>query len=295
MNQTTVNDETINQNTLKAKKAGKVPTFFFGLWVIIAVLLIQVAISVIGIIPVSAKLMLESGGNNEVYMEKYAEYLANSDILTILQFVAEIVCIIVLSIWYYFGYVKKDKKNGVYKPVSSKYRLIKDSGFILCGSLACFGLAATLSALMAYLMPSVSSAVSDALNLAMGGNTVILAPVCEELALRGIVLQRSKRAYGFIGCIIISAVLFGIFHLNPIQGIYVLPMGLFWGFIGYRFNSVIPCLLCHFLNNLYSFIMPQFVNPILLFIVFGVITALIGVKWNCFALEKEEHLYVEEK
>jgi membrane protease YdiL (CAAX protease family) len=280
------------------KKPGKVGTFFFCLWVVVAVLLIQAGVSVVGIIPKAVSFLLESGGDTNVYAAKYTEYIQSSSILTILQFVAEIVCIVALSIWYYNGYVKKDKKNGVYKPFIQKFDGFKGVLFILCGCIATWGLAAILSQLVSMLLPSTESQLNEMLNLALGGNAVIgfitgalLAPICEELAMRGIILQRSKRAFGIIGCLVISAVLFGVLHANILQAIYVLPMGFFWGFVGYRYNSVIPCIFCHIINNFIGLVIPVAISPIIIFVVFGAVTAFIGAKagyFNGAAYEMEE-------
>ena len=119
---------------------------------------------------------------------------------------------------------------------------------------------------------------------------VILAPIFEEITKRGIILQRSKRAFGVVGCMVISAVLFGVFHMNIIQGLYVLPLGLFWGFVGYRFNSVIPCVVCHMLNNFLGVLIPSSVNPVILFAVTGAITAFMGVRFGFFNFDKEAEI-----
>ena len=42
-------------------------------------------------------------------------------LLATAQFVGEIVVIAVMFIWYYLGFVKKDKKAGVYVPVTKKF------------------------------------------------------------------------------------------------------------------------------------------------------------------------------
>ncbi len=278
---------------MKEMKESKVKSFFFCLWVIIAVLLIQSAVSVIGILPKAVQLVLETGGTGDEFIQKYQEYATSGNVLMILQFAAEIVCIIAVGIWYYLGYVKKDKQNGTYKPIGEKINFLKDTGFILCGCLAAWSLAVILSIIVSTLMPKTASSVSETLNLVTGGGTqwlgivttVVLAPICEELTVRGIILQRSKRAFGVIGCIVISAVMFGIFHMNPIQAVYVLPMGLFWGFVGYKKNSVIPCVFCHMLNNALGIFMPVFVSPVILFIVFGVLTAVIGMKTGYFTAD----------
>ena len=49
--------------------------------------------------------------------------------------------------------------------------------------------------------------------------------------------------------------------MNLIQGIYVLPLGLLYGYIAYKFNSVIPTMICHFINNLFALTLGQVINP----------------------------------
>ena len=78
--------------------------------------------------------------------------------------------------------------------------------------------------------------------------------------MRGIIVQRSKRAFGVIGCMVITALMFGLFHMNIIQGLYVLPMGLFWGFVGYKYNSVIPCLICLLVDQLIKIVVTANLN-----------------------------------
>ena len=275
-------------------KPSKVKTFFFCLWVMTAIILIQSAVSIIGLIPKAVQFLSEAGGMNERFTELYNDYIAASPILTVLTFTAEIVCLAVALIWYYVGYVRKDKLEGKYVPFHKKIHGLKDAGFMICGCLATFGLAVTLSMIMSALMPQTAASVNETLNAALGGyqvlgivTGVILAPVMEEITMRGIILQHSKRAFGVVGCIIISAVLFGIFHLNPIQGIYVLPMGLFWGFVGYRYNSVIPCIFCHMINNFIGILVPVSASPIIIFAVFGAAAAFIGVRLGFFSDEKE--------
>ena len=266
-------------------KNSKTRTVLFCLWVIIAMLAVQSAVTMIGLLPKSYQLLSEADGVSSVYREKYNDYIQNTPILTILQFVSEIVSIVAAAVWYYLGYVKKDKENGTYRPFGMKFKGYKSICFILCGTLACWGFASVLQQIVSMLMPATASAVNDLLNATLGGyevlgiiTLVLLAPIFEELAVRGIILQRSKRAFGVAGCMIISAVMFGIFHMNPIQAIYVLPLGLFWGYVGYRFNTVIPCIFCHILNNLLGIIMPSYINPVIIFIVFGAAAALIGVR-----------------
>lgn len=268
----------------------KVKTVLFCLWVIAAMLIVQTVGMVITAIPKAAELVSKYGAD----VERIRKGIGESINISYALFVGDLLCILVALIWYYRGYVKKDKEKGVYRPLKEKTDGIKTGGFILCGCIACWGLAVVLQRIGAMLLPQTAADVNQFLNMTIDGSivfgilaVVIMAPIFEELTVRGIIVQRAKRSFGVIGCMVISAIFFGIFHMNLIQGIYVLPMGLFFGFVAYRFNSVIPCFFCHIINNVLGMFVPAFVNPVLLFIVFGAITALIGVKLGYFNFEKE--------
>lgn len=60
---------------------------------------------------------------------------------------------------------------------------------------------------------------------------VILGPVCEELVFRGVTMRLVRRALPFWAANLMQAVLFGIFHMNWIQGIYAFVLGLVLGWI----------------------------------------------------------------
>ncbi len=276
---------------VKAGMADKVKTFFFCLWVCVAMLLIQGAGAVLTVIPKAVEL----AGRYGFDIEKIRTGIGESANVSIILFFSDILCLVAALIWYYRGYVKKDKEKGVYKPLRQKIGGIKAIGFILCGCLSCWGLAVVLQKIGAILFPETAKEVNTMLNMAVDGSlvfgilaVVIIAPVFEELTVRGIVLQRAKRSFGVVGCMVISALMFGFMHLNLIQGIYVIPMGLFWGFVAYRFNSVIPCFFCHILNNLIGALLPNLIDPLIIFIVFGVLTAFIGVKLGYFNFNKEK-------
>ena len=57
--------------------------------------------------------------------------------------------------------------------------------------------------------------------------TVVLAPVSEELLFRGIMLRRLQNYLpGFWGPALISSAIFGIYHMNLAQGIFAFLFGL---------------------------------------------------------------------
>jgi len=78
---------------------------------------------------------------------------------------------------------------------------------------------------------------------------VVVAAVTEELLFRGLILRGFLQNYSVRKAIVVSALLFGAFHLNPWQftGAVVLGGVFAWWFVNTR--SLLPCLFGHGLNN----------------------------------------------
>ena len=285
--------------------SGKIKCVLLCLGIMAVMLLIQAIAIVIPLLSVAAGLIEESGGDIAAARELLTEYIkSNLSILSLVFLLGEFVSVAVAGLWYYFGYVKKEKARGSDHLPKEQENCsgIKKTGFILCGFMATWGLSAILNQIASSIFPEASQDLTEIFSLMKDGSVVLtllavalIGPIFEELTLRGIILSKLRRFFGPVGCIVISAVLFGIFHLNIIQGIYVFPMGLFWGFLAYRFKSVIPAIICHMANNFFGGVLSLFVNPIIAFIVFGPLTAFIGTKLDIFNLgNREELIHVEE-
>lgn len=77
----------------------------------------------------------------------------------------------------------------------------------------------------------------------------LLGPVLEELLFRGAVTRLLLTRYKPRKAVLISALMFGIFHLNPAQILPAFLIGLVLAQLYYRTKSLIPGILIHILNN----------------------------------------------
>lgn len=77
----------------------------------------------------------------------------------------------------------------------------------------------------------------------------VFGPILEELLFRGAITRALLAKYNPRKAIIISALVFGIFHLNPVQIVSASLIGLLLGWIYYKTASLIPCILIHVANN----------------------------------------------
>ena len=74
-----------------------------------------------------------------------------------------------------------------------------------------------------------------------------VGPFVEELLIRGGVVYRLKN-YGKIFSILISAIAFGLFHMNLIQGVFAFFVGILFAYIALEY-SFLWAVFFHILNN----------------------------------------------
>lgn len=83
----------------------------------------------------------------------------------------------------------------------------------------------------------------------------IVSPIAEEIIFRGIMYNRLKRIFPSWLAIFLSALLFGIFHWNLVQGLYGFLMGLIIVICYERFKSFWAPLIIHVVANLGIYIL----------------------------------------
>jgi len=83
--------------------------------------------------------------------------------------------------------------------------------------------------------------------------TIGIAPgIAEELLFRGYIQTRLTRRWGAGVGIAITALLFGVMHMDLVHGGFALVMGLFLGYLTERSGSIRPAMICHATNNIIS-------------------------------------------
>lgn len=89
--------------------------------------------------------------------------------------------------------------------------------------------------------------------------SVIIGPISEELIFRGVTLRQAKKVFPFWAANLMQAFLFGVFHMNMIQGIYAFALGLILGYICEKGNSIYHSILLHMLFNFWATAISQFI------------------------------------
>lgn len=187
------------------------------------------------------------GINSPVEQEVYlAENTNSADVVMLITAVATLVTLVVGAIWY--------RK---YRPVTEfKLKEVVNGKLLL--AMICLGLSLQflismcLNVVYPMLPQTLTDQYSELMEQLMGGNvwlslfvTVILAPLAEEYLFRGVTMKKAQKIMPFMAANVLQAVLFGIYHMNLIQGIYAFVLGMILGFTAEYFHSIWASIVLH--------------------------------------------------
>lgn len=85
-------------------------------------------------------------------------------------------------------------------------------------------------------------------------SALFFAPIFEETIFRGILLRGLLTRYSILTSILLSSILFALIHVNVIQVISALLLGLLFGLIFIKTHSLIYTIVLHFFANLITWI-----------------------------------------
>jgi membrane protease YdiL (CAAX protease family) len=77
----------------------------------------------------------------------------------------------------------------------------------------------------------------------------IAAPICEEVAIRGFCFNRFRRITSLLIATLVSAVMFGIIHLNINQMCYAIVLGVVFALANFASGSIWTSITMHFIVN----------------------------------------------
>lgn len=199
---------------------------------------------------------------------------------TLLMINYAVISICAFGMWYY-GKCDGDFKPDVHRTFNAP--LIISIIVLVPGAQFC---ANYICALIQYVAPSiwdnyeklVETSGLGSINALMVVYSVLLAPICEELIFRGVTLKLFKVSVPFWFANIMQAFLFGLFHLNWVQGCYAFVLGLLLGFVCEKGRSIYYSIGLHILFNFWgtfiSSLLAKIDNPIILGLMIILITIL---------------------
>lgn len=225
-----------------------------------ALLIWKAIMNIVVIIAVVAAVVISSLG---LFIDNNPDSMSNEDMLKVIEemlpvgmdaagwgYLAAIgVGLLILLLWKKPKYFKTICQPN--KRMTGKTFFITLSFFLTCqlvAQIAFYGLEALLGLFGVSAAPIMEMANVDTSVLSMAIYAGIAAPIAEELLFRGLVL-RSLEPHNKGLAIIVSSVLFGLFHGNPVQIPFAAAVGIILAYITLEYN-IGWAILLHMINNL---------------------------------------------
>ncbi len=170
----------------------------------------------------------------------------------------DFIMLILFGLWYYF----RESKY----PFRPNYRkALRPANILAVCGIAFFGQFATSLVLAGFqiLFPTVFRQYEE-LAQSFNLDTItpllmifivgLLGPLAEEMLFRGMIYAKLRRAFSVWPAAVISAVLFGLFHANWVQGIYAALFGVVLAYIYEKTQTIWGSCLLHVVFNSISYL-----------------------------------------
>ncbi|MCH5265611.1 MAG: CPBP family intramembrane metalloprotease [Lachnospiraceae bacterium] len=225
--------------------------FIFPVLVVLIFAIVVFLIALTGGITDNSSAMLE-------YVEIIQDVMTNSGSLMLLNGLSELLMLVCFGLWYYFREHKYTFRPN-YRQAFSAKNVLSILGLGLFGQMA-----VNLIIMLVYLvLPGIFKSYEElaenfeldtlppAVMLFM---VCLLGPLAEEMIFRGMIYGKLRRAFSLWPAAWISGLLFGIFHMNLVQGIYATLFGVILAYIYERTQTIWGCTLLHCVFNASSYL-----------------------------------------
>lgn len=143
--------------------------------------------------------------------------------------------------------------------------------------------------LTTYLSLLEANGISDTISGPMLVYALVLAPIVEEIAYRGIVFKSACKVMSWKAAIVISALMFGAMHLNWLQASYAFVLGLGLAYAMYLYDNLWVTIALHMafniLGSIASGLLPTFSDTYFSFFI-GLLLSLVAAYAGLLLLKK---------
>lgn len=245
----------------------KIGYFFSGFLPILTAFAAQLLASVfmIGVAVLFLCPAIPSLRSHSLDLDTIESLLTSINFNACIMLIYSITCILFLGLWYYHScggnYLPEIKRT--FHPLQLIAIVILVPGMQFFSSYLTTFVSMLFPAwLKQYEKLMETAGLTSDIGVLMLIYSVLLGPVCEELIFRGVTMRLFRRAVPFWAANLMQAILFGVFHMNWIQGIYAFALGLVLGIICEKGGSIYCSILFHILFNFWGTVISQILEPL---------------------------------
>lgn len=190
---------------------------------------------------VTAVLMIYAGGAIQIKFGYYG-VLGTQLIIILVPFLTAL-------------YTRKDIRK-TFRLRCCSFKHILGSVLLVMGAIL---LGILLTAFTSIIFKSSATAVTESMDALLGDSFIetlfvvaVVPAICEELLFRGYFFSAMEKGMKYRQAIIVSAVVFGVFHMSVVKFFTTALLGMVICYVSYKAKSIFPGMLMHFLNNALS-------------------------------------------
>lgn len=236
-------------------------------------------LSISMLLGIEALLLLFTGQADPI--DRVYGMLHDTDFTMMLSVEFAILNIIVFGAWYYYRYeadYMPRLRTTFHPSIFASLALFAPAAQFLAGLIVMLIAALSPSTLSEYEELIERAGLNDNTSVLMLVYAILLGPLGEELLFRGVTLRSARRIFPFWAANLMQAVLFGIFHMNIIQGAYACALGLLLGAICEKLGSIYYSIFLHMSFNLWGTVISGMLGdtesiPVIILYYFGILLA----------------------
>lgn len=175
-----------------------------------------------------------------------AIYNQNSSFISLVS-----ICLTLPVLFYFFVKEEKTRRHAV-----SLYKPYQYGWIVILGFSACVGFSRFVSLLpFDKIGQSYAQVEQELFNKVFWVQLVViclLVPIAEEFIYRGMVYKRLREYMPKEGSILVSALIFGVFHFNAMQGLYALGIGILCAYVYEKYGNLLAAMVLHISANSFS-------------------------------------------
>ncbi len=247
----------MNIYTEKGKRMGRLKAIGFGTLYLVIAIVTQIVV----MYELIFNMMMKRMPMKQI-MDYFTGLEKNYKDNLIFVSVINLVYIAGYGTWYYFIRTRREGSPVNYRKIFSAKSILCTALMAICAQFCCNLIMIGVQVAMPEQFQNYTKLMEGLDINVMPSWAMILivavwAPMAEELIFRAMIFRTLRKGFGLAMAATISGVLFGVYHMNVVQGIYASAFGILLAYIYEKTNSLWGCYLYHMFFNLSSYVLGE--------------------------------------
>ncbi len=193
---------------------------------------------------------------------EYAQMVTEmtNEILKYTTIITGVTALVAIPVFWWLFHKDNRIRRQLGMPEPKKAGLTKYIWIVILGMAACVALNNILTLSNLAMISSYEETGANFYEVNLAAQIIclgILTPIAEELVFRGLIFKRMREVLNRKRAILISALIFGIYHGNLVQAVYGGVLGALLAYAYEKYGSLKAPILAHMVLNLTSVILSE--------------------------------------